>query len=237
MVNNKKLSVVIPCYNEEQGIEKVLTSMPDFIDEIIVVDNHCTDRTAEVATDLGAYVVQEPRRGYGRAYKTGLKEASGEIIITMDGDFTYPTFAISYLLNVFFEDELDFLSARRIPVEISKKFNNVQRYMGNLFLTSMVWILFRQNIKDSQSGMWIFWKRILPSLTLTQDGMAFSEELKLEAFRDPYIKSREVPIQFKYLERVGDSKLHLWKDGMRNLLFLFKKRFNDSGIKKDHEAL
>jgi len=225
MFQNKKISLVIPCYNEEAGIAKVMSSLPELVDEIIVVDNVCTDRTAEVATRLGANVVEEPRKGYGRAYKTGFREARGDIIITMDGDATYPTFAIHYLLSIFIEDQLDFLSTRRIPIEVSKSFNNIQRYLGNLFLTGVVWILFRRNIRDSQSGMWIFWRDILEDLHLTQDGMALSEELKIEAFCKSHIRAREVPIQFKHMERIGESKIHLWRDGVKNLLFLFRKRF------------
>ncbi|MBI5169003.1 MAG: glycosyltransferase, partial [Candidatus Eisenbacteria bacterium] len=69
MRQNLKLSVVIPCYNEEDGVREVISRMPASVDEIVVVDNNCTDRTAEVATSLGARVVAEKVPGYGAAYK------------------------------------------------------------------------------------------------------------------------------------------------------------------------
>jgi glycosyltransferase involved in cell wall biosynthesis len=235
MFRKKTISVVIPCYNEEKGIARVLERMPDLVDEIIVVDNHCTDNTARVAERLGARVVCEPQPGYGRAYKTGFQEAHGEIIVTMDGDATYPTFAISYLLHILFEDDLDFISTRRVPIEVTKNINNIQRYFGNLFLTGAVWMLFFKIIRDSQSGMWVFRKNILPKLMITQDGMAFSEEFKIESFRHKDVRAREVPIQFRYLSRIGNSKLDLWGDGFKNLLFLFKKRFFDHRINKNRE--
>ena len=71
------ISVVIPCYNEEQGVREVIGRMPAAVDEVVVVDNGCIDRTAEVARGLGAVVVAEQRPGYGAAYKAGLKAATG----------------------------------------------------------------------------------------------------------------------------------------------------------------
>ena len=71
MYKGQSITVIIPCLNEEQGIEKVLRSMPEFVDEVIVVDNNSTDRTSEVAASLGAKVIREEVRGYGRSYKRG----------------------------------------------------------------------------------------------------------------------------------------------------------------------
>ena len=94
------VSVVIPCYNEEDGIRVTLADMPALVDEVIVVDNNCTDRTAEVAAAMGAKVVVESKPGYGAAYKAGFGAATGDIIITMDGDATYPRGFIPVLLDV-----------------------------------------------------------------------------------------------------------------------------------------
>ncbi len=71
MIAERTVTLVMPCYNEEEGVKQVIESLPDGIDEIVVVDNNCTDRTAEVASALGARVIPEPRRGYGAAYKAG----------------------------------------------------------------------------------------------------------------------------------------------------------------------
>ena len=78
MYKSLSITVIIPCLNEEQGIEKVLRAMPEFVDEVIVVDNNSTDRTSEVAAALGAKVVREQVRGYGRSYKRGFAEATSE---------------------------------------------------------------------------------------------------------------------------------------------------------------
>lgn len=229
-----KISAVIPCHDEELGIPVVLRRMPDFVDEVVVVANACTDRTEEIARSMGAKVVVEPRPGYGRAYKTGLAAATHDIIVTMDGDATYPTIAIAYLVDVLCEDELDFISAWRLPIDWVKDINHIQRFVGNKVLTWVIKCLYFKNICDSQSGMWVFKKSVLGKLNVLSDGMAFSEELKIEAFTHPEVKAREVAIQFKFVERIGDSKLNLWGDGTKNLIYLFKKRF---ALERDRRRL
>ena len=84
MYKQLRITVVIPCLNEEQGIEKVLRRMPGFVDEVIVVDNNSTDATATVAASLGATVIREDVRGYGRSYKRGFATSTGDVIITLE---------------------------------------------------------------------------------------------------------------------------------------------------------
>ena len=80
MYKDRSITVIIPCLNEEQGIEKVLRAMPAFVDEVVVVDNNSTDRTSEVAASLGAKVIREEVRGYGRAYKRGFAQPVVEFV-------------------------------------------------------------------------------------------------------------------------------------------------------------
>jgi len=222
MYKEQKITVIIPCLNEEQGIEKVLTRMPKFVDEVIVVDNGSTDRTSEVARGYGARVIQEEMRGYGRAYKTGFASAAGDIIITLDGDHSYPPDAISYLLEAFFHLEVDFLNASRFPVRDSEAMSFKHKF-GNLVLSLAMSILYLRWVRDSQSGMWVFRRSILKDITLTADGMAFSEEIKIEALKSNVIRFAEISIL--YSSRLGEMKLNPWRDGFNNLWFLVKKRF------------
>jgi dolichol-phosphate hexosyltransferase len=223
----KLVSVVIPCYNEEDGVRETINSLlplGDLIDEILVIDNNSSDRTGEVAKALGARVVFEARPGYGRAYKTGLRAATGYYLATLDGDATYPAERIPDLLQRLVDDKLDFVSACRKPTDWHLNIESILRLTGNKVLTTTLWLLFFCYLIDSQSGMWVFRKDILEFVDVTSDGMPFSEELKIEIFTHPHIKSSEVPIVFRYHDRQGSSKLSLWKDGFRNLFFLFQKR-------------
>lgn len=223
MYKSQKITVIIPCLNEEQGIEQVLTRMPAFVDEVIVVDNGSTDRTPDVAKSFGAQVIREDMRGYGRAYKTGFSQATGDIIITLDGDHSYPPDAISYLLEAFFHLEVDFLNTSRFPVR-EREAMSFKHKVGNLILSVAMSILYLKWVRDSQSGMWVFKRSILKDMKLVSDGMAFSEEIKIEALKHPRVRFTEISIQ--YSSRLGEIKLNPWRDGFANLWFLVTKRFS-----------
>ena len=222
MYKGQSITVIIPCLNEEQGIEKVLRAMPDFVDEVIVVDNNSTDRTSHVAASLGAKVVREELRGYGRSYKRGFADATSEIIVTLDGDQSYPVDALSYLLEAFLHFNVDFLNASRFPVRDARAMS-LKHKIGNLMLSLAMSILFFRWVRDSQSGMWVFRRSILKEMKLESDGMAFSEEIKIEALRNPRVRFGEISIM--YTSRLGEIKLNPWRDGFHNLTFLAKKRF------------
>jgi hypothetical protein len=222
MYKDIRVTVIIPCLNEEQGIERVLDRMPAFVDELIVVDNGSTDRTSDIAHSFGAVVIRESVRGYGRSYKKGFAHATGDVIVTLDGDHSYPVDALSYLLEAFLHLEVDFLSASRFPVRDPRAMS-FKHKAGNLFLSLAMSLLFLRWVRDSQSGMWVFRRSILDHMALTSDGMSFSEEIKVEAIRNPRIRFGEISIQ--YTSRLGEIKLNPWRDGIANLLFLVRKRF------------
>jgi glycosyltransferase involved in cell wall biosynthesis len=222
MYKGQSITVIIPCLNEEQGIEKVLRATPAFVDEVIVVDNNSTDRTSEVAAALGAMVIREDLRGYGRAYKRGFAAATSDIIVTLDGDQSYPVDALSYLLEAFSHLEVDFLNMSRFPTR-DRRAMSFKNKIGNWILSVWMSLLFFHWVRDSQSGMWVFRRAILKQMKLKSDGMAFSEEIKIEALRNPDIRFGEVPVQ--YSSRLGETKLNAWRDGFQNLVFLVTKRF------------
>src|SRR5579862_1605920 len=180
LYKSQKITVIIPCLNEEQGIESVLRRMPEFVDEVIVVDNGSTDRTSDVARSFGARVIREDVRGYGRSYKTGFSWATGDIIVTLDGDHSYPPDAISYLLEAFLHLDVDFLNASRFPVRDRHSMSFKHKF-GNVILSIAMSLLYGRWVRDSQSGMWVFRRSILDGFKLTSDSMAFSEEIKIEA--------------------------------------------------------
>ena len=222
MYKDHCITVVIPCLNEEKGVVEVLRRMPSFVDEVLVVDNDSTDRTAELAQQHGARVILEKLRGYGRAYKTGLLEAQGDIVVTLDGDHSYPIDAISYLLEVYLRSQVRFLSASRFPLR-NRNAMSFKHWVGNKMLSLAMSVLYLKWINDSQSGMWVFERDCLKWMDLRSNGMAFSEEIKIEALQNRQIGFKEIYID--YSNRMGEIKLQPWRDGWRNLLFLIRKRF------------
>lgn len=228
MVGKYSVGLVIPAHNEEEGIAAVLSAVPDQVDRIFVVANCCTDGTSLVAEKYGAIVIDQPIKGYGSAYKAGFAAVDTDIVCTADADGTYPVQDIPRLIEDLLENKLDFISARRIPDDHSGTLNNIMRFSGNLILTAFTMLLFWKKIMDSQSGMWIFHREVLDGINLTSDGMPFSEELKIEVWSHNEINCAERGVPFSYSSRVGMAKLNLWRDGFRNLVFLFAKRFGIS---------
>ncbi len=223
-----KISVVIPTLNEEESIGETLDMIPRTDDmEIVIVDGLSKDRTREIAASKGARVVEEKRKGYGRAYKTGFKEAKGDIIVTMDGDTTYPAELTLDLVKQLEEEKLDFLSCDRIKKADKGAFTGTHA-LGNWVLKVTMNILFGMGLNDSQTGMWVFKKSALKHLTITSDGMPMSEEIKIEVFRSKNVKAKEISVPYRI--RVGDKALNTWKDGIKNEIFLFKKRFTPGSL-------
>jgi hypothetical protein len=213
--------------NEEAGIGRTLDQVHDALRlsslsyEVVIVDTNSTDGTVGIALGKGARVAPEPRRGYGRAYKTGFGHARGRIIGTLDADATYPADRIPGLVRMLDERGLDFITGDRIS-QLRPGIMSFKHRFGNRILTLALRILFGIRIRDSQSGMWVFRRAALPGWSLTADGMAYSEEIKIEAFRKS--KAAEVPIDYR--ERLGQVKLSSFRDGFANLRFLFRKRFS-----------
>jgi glycosyltransferase involved in cell wall biosynthesis len=236
-----RATLVIPTLNEGTSIGHVIDTFraavaeanprlfpQDPLDwEVVVVDGASTDGTAEIARKAGARVIAEPRPGYGRAYQTGFAAATGEVIATSDGDATYPVEEIPRLVRQLFDQSLDFITCDRLTLLDTNAMTREHR-VGNWVLNFVLRIAYHRYVRqaggavvDSQSGMWVFRRSILDRVVLTQDGMPFSEELKIEVLRNG-LRFLETPIH--YSERWGAPKLSSWRDGRRNLVFLVRKR-------------
>lgn len=225
-------SFVIPTLNEEEGIGPTIDSIDRTafeqrgLDiEILIVDGDSDDRTRDIAEEKGARVIVEQRKGYGRAYKTGFPEAEGDIVITGDADGTYPFHLAHHYVDVLLDDGLDFITTNRFA-ELGRQSMSPKHYLGNVVLSTSLRLLYWVAVKDSQSGMWIFRKQALDRLSKPlqafNDGMPFSEEIKIEMFRCPAIEAREIPSELS--ARRGDAKIESFTDGWKNLTFLFLNR-------------
>src|SRR6266849_655971 len=145
--------------------------MPEFVDDTIVVENNSTVGWPDVARSLGAKGIREEVRGYGRSYKRGFANATGDLIITLDGDHSYPVDALSYLIEAFLHLNVDFLNASRFPVR-DRHSMSLKHKCGNLILSIAMSALYFRWVRDSQSGMWVFRRSILDGMKLVSDGMA-----------------------------------------------------------------
>lgn len=221
------ISIIIPTLNEQFGIERTIKSIPKstiskdagYDLEIIVVDGESTDTTCDIASKLGARVIIEKRKGYGRACKSGFAAASGKILVTLDADNTYPTERIPSYIDMLVNRSLDFLSINRFSC-MDKGAMSLRRRFGNKLLTSVMRLLYHIDVKDSQSGMWIMKKSFVSQIKLISDDMSLSEEIKIIAFRN----FNAAEVDGKYSARSGTAKLKEFRDGWTNLTYLFSYR-------------
>jgi glycosyltransferase involved in cell wall biosynthesis len=216
------ITVIIPTLNEAESIGQTIDAIPKAPHiGVMIVDGASKDGTQDIARARGAEVVVEPRKGYGRAYKTGFERAKGDIIVTMDGDLTYPAEQVQQLADMLMARDLDFITCDRLS-ELRPGAMNRKHRIGNWALAKTMNVLFGLHLRDSQSGMWVFRREVWPRLVVISDGMPFSEEIKVEAWKKG-LRCLEVPIDYR--PRVGEVKLNTWRDGWRNIKYLFKKRF------------
>ena len=213
------LSIVIPAYNEENGIKeiaiRVLAIEPALKAigmkglELLVVDDGSKDRTAEVASNIpGVKLIRHSRnRGYGAALKTGFSKASGELIAFLDADGTYPPEYFPKLCCAAMEGA-DLVIGSRMAGEDSKM--PLTRRVGNFFFATLLSLLGRQKVTDSASGMRVFKREILEQIYPLPDGLNLTPVMSTRALHEG-ITVGEVPIP--YSERVGRSKLSVIHDG------------------------
>ena len=213
------LSVVIPAYNEEDGIaeiaHRVLSVKDDLakvgVDglELLVVDDGSSDRTVEIAGSIdGVRLIQhEQNRGYGGALKTGFSRAEGELIGFLDADGTYPPEYFPQLCKEALNGSDLVIGSRMAGAESQMP---ITRRVGNFFFANLLSILGRRRVTDSASGMRVFKKSILDQIYPLPDGLNLTPVMSTRAVHENF-KMTETPIP--YSERLGRSKLSVVHDG------------------------
>ena len=213
------LSVVIPAYNEENGIAeivgRVLSVKNDLENvgvanlELLVVDDGSGDKTAEVASQIaGVRLIRHAQnKGYGAALKTGFSEANGELIGFLDADGTYPPEFFPQLCQKALNGN-DLVIGSRMSGSESKM--PLTRRVGNLFFATLLTLMGRQKVSDSASGMRVFKREVLERIYPLPDGLNLTPVMSTRAVHEG-IQMVEVPIP--YDERVGNSKLSVVRDG------------------------
>jgi glycosyltransferase involved in cell wall biosynthesis len=215
-----KIAVLVPCYNEEAAIAKVVAdfraALPDAT--VYVYDNNSRDQTSARAAEAGAVVRVEMRQGKGNVVRRMFADIEADIYVLVDGDDTYDAGASPRMIAGMIENGADLMTARRIHTEASAY--RPGHVMGNRMLTGLTALLFRVHLSDMLSGYRIFSRRFVKSFPFTAEGFAIETELTIHAVRLMMPMSE---MDTRYKERpVGSvSKLNTYRDGFRILGTIF----------------
>jgi glycosyltransferase involved in cell wall biosynthesis len=200
-----RVSVVIPTHNEAQSIGRVLTDLPvDIVTEVLVVDSNSSDGTPEIASKMGARVLLEPRRGYGRACLTGIANAQHpDIVVFLDGDYSDRPAELPMLLAPILEGRADITLGSRVMVERSQTGIPWHQAFGNRLAAKLIGMLYRVEITDL--GPFRAARiDVLRALDLEQTTYGWAVEMILKGAKAGF-RIAEVPVS--YHPRIGTSKI------------------------------
>jgi len=220
---NKKISVVLPCLNEEEGLGSCIEKIKEVFlkgsinGEIIVVDNGSIDKSVEIATRLGAKILFQPIRGYGAVYIKGFDEAMSDYIVMADADDTYDFYSIPQFIRLLDEGN-DLVMGNRFKGKMAKgAMTFSHRFIGNPIITLVFRIFFHTDLSDVLCGMRAFTKEAYAKMELKCLGMEFATEMILASLKQN-LKIAEIPIN--YFPRKGQTKLRSFQDAWRYFRFM-----------------
>jgi len=218
------VSVVMPCLDEEESVGVCVARALEgvrrsgLIGEVVVCDNGSSDASVRVATEAGARVVHQPQRGYGSAYRKGFEYARGRYLVMGDSDGSYDFAELHALTARLQAGESDYVLGSRFDGEILPgAMPWLHQRIGNPVLTGILNRFFGLRVSDAHSGMRAFTREAYDRLGLATEGMEFASEIVINAAQVG-LKVSEVPIT--YHPRIGESKLHSFRDGWRHLRFM-----------------
>ena len=202
------IDVIIPAYNEEKSIPKVIAEIPDFVRHIVVPNNNSTDKTREVAEAAGAKVVFEPQKGYGKACLTAMdwikkQEIQPDIVVFLDGDYSdYPE-EMSDLVQPILEGKAELVIGSRALGMREKGSMTLPQVFGNWLATTMM--KYMQGAKFSDLGPFraIVWKKLL-DLNMVDQNFGWTIEMQIKAHKSG-LRYTEVPVNYR--KRIGVSKV------------------------------
>lgn len=214
-------AVLIPCFNEEITVAKVITDfkkeLPDA--KIYVFDNNSTDKTAERAQAAGATVIREPRQGKGFVVRSMFSKIDADIYILVDGDDTYPAENIHSMIKPVIEHRVDMVVGDRLSSTYFTENKRPLHNSGNKLVRWLINKLFKSNIKDVLSGYRVFSKEFVKNFPILSEGFEIETEITVHALDRKY-NIVEIPVNYRNRPQNSNSKLNTFSDGIRVLKML-----------------
>ena len=221
-MKDKKIAVLIPCYNEELTVEKTVSDfkrvLPDA--DIYVYNNNSKDRTKELALKAGAIVKDEYRQGKGAVVRSMFRDIDADVYVMVDGDDTYPADEVEGLIAPVLEGKADMVIGDRLSstyyTENKRPFHN----FGNSLVKGLINFLFKSDLNDIMTGYRSFSKKFVKCMPVMSDGFQIETEMTIFALTNN-MQVVNVPITYRDRPEGSESKLNTFSDGFKVLLTLF----------------
>lgn len=219
----RNVAVLIPCYNEELTIAKVINDfkieLPSSM--IYVYDNNSTDNTAKIAKEHGAVVKNERLQGKGNVIRSMFRDIDADIYVMIDGDDTYPAEFVHDLIRPIIEHDADMVIGDRLSNGSYKDKNTRHLHnFGNNLVKSLINSLFNADLKDIMTGYRVFSRSYVKNIPVNSSGFEIETEMTLHAL-DKKIPLLEIPIDYRDRPEGSFSKLNTFSDGFRVLKTIF----------------
>lgn len=221
-MNDKKIAVLIPCYNEELTVEKTVSDFKRVLPnaDIYVYNNNSKDRTKELALKSGAIVKDEYRQGKGAVVRSMFRDIDADVYIMVDGDDTYPAEEVDGLITPVLEGKADMVIGDRLSstyyTENKRPFHN----FGNSLVKGLINFLFKSDLNDIMTGYRSFSKKFVKCMPVMSDGFQIETEMTIFALTNN-MQVVNVPITYRDRPEGSESKLNTFSDGFKVLLTLF----------------
>lgn len=221
-MKDKKIAVLIPCYNEELTVEKTVSDFKHVLPnaDIYVYNNNSKDRTKELALKSGAIVRDEYRQGKGAVVRSMFRDIDADVYIMVDGDDTYPAEEVEDLITPVLEGKADMVIGDRLSstyyTENKRPFHN----FGNSLVKGLINFLFKSDLNDIMTGYRSFSKKFVKCMPVMSDGFQIETEMTIFALTNN-MQVVNVPITYRDRPEGSESKLNTFSDGFKVLLTLF----------------
>ena len=217
----KKVAVLVPCYNEEKTIEKVVKDFKKELPEadIFVYDNNSTDKSAKLASSAGAIVIKENRQGKGNVVRSMFRDVDADVYIMVDGDNTYSATSARKMVKLVNEGG-DMIVGDRLNSTYFTENKRFGHNFGNILVRKTINVIFHSNVQDIMSGYRAFSRRFVKSFPVCSDGFEIETEMTIHAL-DKKMNIESFPIEYKDRPADSPSKLNTFSDGFKVLLTIF----------------
>lgn len=215
---DKGIAVLIPCYNEEKTIKKVINDFKRELPmaKIYVYDNNSTDKTSEIAKKSGAIVRHEYRQGKGNVIRSMFKDIDADCYLMVDGDDTYSSSKAREMCEYILENKADMVIGDRLSSTYFKENKRRFHNFGNVLVRRLINLLFKSNISDMMTGYRAFSYSFVKTFPILSRGFEIETEMTIHAL-DKNMLLKEIPIEYRDRPTGSVSKLNTFKDGFRVL--------------------